>query len=239
MFDPFSLAILAASAFMKMQANEDAAGQREALRRQMETYQKSKARETEAATETLLQKQTPKARAEELMQVTQDREQSLKGTVGAAQAFDAPQIAGKLSGDYESTQEANAARIAERTRRAIEQLSSIGAPGEQQQRFGLRFGRAAGTVDAANRASENVGRGYMTDISNVVPDPFLSLAGDVGMAVGGSMAGSDPNSIPWTGEGEPSPWDYEDAAAVGKTLRKPTIADRLKYGLGIFGTKGR
>jgi len=239
MFDPFSLAILAASAFMKMQANEDAANRREAFRRSMESYQRTKANETQGATEALLKKQTPEARGAELADVTTDRERSLRDTVGAAQAFDAPGIAGKLPSDYTAAQEVNAARIAERTRKAIEQLASMGAPGEQAQAFGRRYGQAAGVVDASNRASANVGEGYLTDINNVRPDPFLSTLGDVGMAVGGSMAGSDGNSIPWTGEGKPSPWDYDDAAAVGKTLRKPTISDRLKYGLGIFGTMGR
>jgi hypothetical protein len=124
-----------------------------------------------------------------MTQLTADRQQSLRDTVGAAQAFDAPQIAGNLSGDYRAAAERNATTIAERTRRAIEQLSAMGAPGEQQQRFGIRFGRSAGDVDASNLASERVGRGYMTDIRNVVPDPTMSTIGDVGMAVGSGMAG--------------------------------------------------
>lgn len=190
MFDPLSLGLLAASAFMKWQANEDAADKRESYRRSMEQYQRSKARETQAATEALIEKQTPKARSDELQQITDSREQSLRDTVGAAQAFDASPIAGKLSSDYRSADESNAARIAERTRRAIQQLAIMGSPAEQQQANAIRQGRAAGVVDAANRASENVRNGYMTDISNVRPDPLMSTLGDVGMGIGTAMAGA-------------------------------------------------
>lgn len=185
-----ALLIIAASAFAKHMANQEAQGRQERFRQSMEGYQRTKAAESTAATEGLLQKQTPQARGDELAQVTADRAHSLRDTVGAAQAFDAAPIAGKMSGDYGMTQEATANRNAERVRRAIEQLSTIGAPGEQAQAFGRRFGVAAGNVDAANRASANVGAGYLTDIKHVKPDPFLSMAGDVGMTVGGAMAGN-------------------------------------------------
>lgn len=184
-----ALLVLAASAFLKYQNDKQATSRQDSLRQAMEAYQRARAKDTEAATEELVQKQTPKERGTELANITADRTQSLKDTVGAAQAFDQPMIAGKLSGDYRATEEANAGRIAERTRRAIEQLASIGAPAEQQQRFGLRFGKAAGTVDAANRAAENVGRGYTGAMSRVRPDPTLDLISQIGMGVGGGMLG--------------------------------------------------
>ena len=239
--DPFSIAILAMSAFAKMQANEEAADRREAFRRSMEQYQRTKAAEVEQATDTLIKKQTPEARASELSDITVDRERSLRNTVGAAQAFDAPEIGGKLSADYRSTQEADAARIAERTRRAIEQLSTIGAPGEQAQAFGLRFGKAAGDVDAANAASRSVGGGYLRDIEGVEPDPFMTMLGDVGMAAGSAMLGQSlsvpKDTIAWTGQGDPSAFDIEDAAMAGKTLRKATVSERLRHGLGLWGAR--
>lgn len=197
---------MAASAFLKHQANEEASEKRESRRQSMEAYQRSKANDTKLATDQLLHKQKPKERGEELQTITGDREQSLRDTVGAAQAFDAPQIAGKLGGDYKATQEANALRVAEKTRRAIEQLATMGAPGEQAQAFGRRFGKAAGDVDANNRASENVGRGYLDDISRVQPDPTMMMLGDIGMAVGSNMGGADGASIANNGQG------WEDAA---------------------------
>lgn len=236
--DPLSLAVLAASAFAKFAANEEAAERREAYRRRMEAYQRTKARDTERATEALVSKQTPEARGAELKDITVDREQSLRDTVGAAQAFDAPAIAGKLGSDYSAAQEATAGRIAERTRRAIEQLATMGAPQEQAEAFGRRFGRAASEVDANNRASRNVGEGYLKDIESVQPDPFLSLAADAGMAVGSSglFEGGVDASVANNGQG------WEDAAGnlysdnVVRQLKAPA---KLKAGVnrafGLFG----
>jgi hypothetical protein len=222
MFDPLSLAIIAASAFLKYQANEDAAERREAFRRQMEAYQRTRSAESTAATERLLEKQTPAARSEEMTTIAADRERSLRDTVGAAQAFDAPQIAGKLPGDYTSTQEANANRIAERTRRAIAQLAAMGAPEEQQLQHGLRFGRAASAVDAANDASKNVTSGYVMDIEGVRPDPFLGMVSGLGMAVGQGMLGA-------SGAGR--------ADAAGTGIIPGTAGEGLRIGAGTPGLK--
>jgi hypothetical protein len=172
-----ALAVIAASALLKHHAIADAQRRQENIRRSMEQYQRSKAAETTAATEALIDKQTPAARAQEMADVTNERQQSLKDTVGAVQGLStATPVAGKLSGDFKSTEEANAGRIAERTRRAIEQMATMGAPSEQQQRFGIRFGRAAGTVDAGNRASANVGDAYLKDVANVQPNRWANDA---------------------------------------------------------------
>jgi len=183
------LLILAASAFLKYQNEKQADNRRRSFQSAMEALQREKSKEGVAATEELLTKQTPKARGDELSQLTTDREQSLRQTVGAAQAFDAPGTTGKLSEDYRGGAAENANRIAERTRRAIEQLSAMGAPGEQRQKHQLRFGKAAGTVDASNRAIDSIGRGYMTDIGNVKPNPFVNLLADVGMGYATAGAG--------------------------------------------------
>lgn len=231
----WGLIILAASAFLKHQAQQEAADRREQLRQAMESYQRSKAREAEGATEALVAKQTPEERGQELNKITADREQSLRDSVGAAQAFEAPQIAGKLSDDYRAVEEANAARIAERTRRAIAQLATIGAPAEQEREFGMRFGRAAGEVDAANRAGENVGRGYLEDINRVVPDPMTSMIADIGMSVGGGMIGGGMGaSAAAMGADAGGNFSYEDSAG---NLQQSAIPyrNRLNRGFSLWG----
>jgi hypothetical protein len=183
-----ALLVLAASSLLKFQNDRVARKRQERLANAMEAFQRRQSAEAMAATEELVKKQTPEARASELAESTQAREQSLRETVGAAQAFDTPGIAGKLSSDFRAASEREADTIAARTRRAIEQLAAMGAPGEQQLKHQLRFGRAAGVVDASNAASEAVGRRYMQDIENVRPNPFVDLLSQVGMGVGSGMA---------------------------------------------------
>lgn len=190
--DPITaLLVIAGGAGAKYFGQRQATQQQERIRQAMEAYQRSKAAESTAATENLVSQQTPAKRAEELAALTADRTQSLQKTVNAAQATEAAPLAGKMSGDYTAAQERVAGTVAERTRRAIEQLAAMGAPGEQHLKSSMRFGRAAGTVDAANRASDYVGGAFMNDIGNVRPNPFLQMGGDVAMAVGaGGFGGS-------------------------------------------------
>jgi hypothetical protein len=220
-----ALAIIAASALLKHQADRQALRRQESIRRSMEAYQRARARETEAATEELLKKQTPQARAEELKKLTGERESSLRETV-AATAPPASRIAGAVSQDYERAQEAQANTVAERTRRAIEQLAAMGAPGEQRLKFGTRFGRAAGQVDAANRASENVGNAFLRDIEGVRPNPWMSLAGEVGMGVGSGLLGAPWAAAPNNGQG------WEDASG---NLYDPNTRPRVRKAFGLWG----
>lgn len=196
----------------------------------MDAYQRGKSRESMAATEQMLEKQTPEARSTELADVTRDREASLRDTVGAAQAFDAPATAGKTSADFQRAQEAQAQSSSERIRRAIEQLATMGAPGEQKLKHQLRFGRAAGVVDASNQASESVGQAYMNDIRNVRPDPFLSLLSDIGMGVGTGMALA-PAGAAASGSVVPN------SGMAFETVSKPatSVADRLRTGFSLWG----
>lgn len=215
MLDPLSLVILAGSQFLKYQADADARDRRDSIRRAMEAYQRTKTRESQAATEGLLARETPKARGEELQQLTDDRARSMRDSVGAAQAFDVAPIAGKHSTDYAAARQAEAERVAERTRRAIEQLAAMGAPGEQNFKNGLRFGRAATTVDSANDAMDRVGRAYLTDIENVRADPMLSMLGNAGTAIGSSMlsrAGAVAAENAALDSGANNGQGYEDAA---------------------------
>lgn len=221
-------------ALTKLMAGQNSSNRQEYLRRSMEAYQRSKVAETDAATRELMAKQTPQAREAELSQLTTDREKSMRDSVGAAQAFDMGPTAGKISSDYQGAQQATAARVAERTRRAIEQLASIGAPGEQKQAFGMRFGRAAGTVDAANRGSENVGRAYVGAIQNTHPSPFLMMAGDAMMAGGAAGAGGSGGSQPNLTSPRNVEWGSMDNGPGAYTVT-PTWKDRLSNGFSIWG----
>lgn len=240
---PAGLWILAASAAAKHVNDQEAIRRQEQIRRAMEAYQKGKSRESEAATEEVLKKQAPEERETELAQVTADRTQSLRDTVGAAQAFDAPATAGKLSADYRAAQEKEAGTIAERTRRAIQQLATMGAPGEQGQKHQLRFSKAAGVVDASNIASQKVGRAYINDINSVKPNPFIDLASQVGMAVGGGMIGGPQGaagSSMASGMGADSSGHYTYEDSVGNQQRTAVPYQRrqqLNRGFSLWGTR--
>lgn len=225
-----ALAVLAGSALLRYRANKEANDRRRSIQRSMEAFQRARSRESMAATEEMLKKQTPEARGSELANVTNAREQSLRETVGAAQAFDASPVAGTGS-DYQRTQESHANTIAERTRRAIEQLAGMGAPGEQRLQHNLRFGRAAGVVDASNSASDAVGRAYTTDISNVRPDPFTLMLADIGTGAGTGMAiGAAGADAPVANNGQ----GYEDAS--GNLYSDNTTRQRrLNRGFSLWG----
>lgn len=243
---PAGLIVLAASALAKHANDQEALHRQEQIRQAMEAYQKGKSRQAVAATEEVLKKQTPEERGTELNQVTGDREKSLRETVGAAQAFDAPATAGAYSDSYRAAQEKEASTIAERTRRAIVQLATMGAPGEQRQKQQLRFGKAAGDVDAANSASANVGQAYLTDINNVRPSPIVDLASQVGMAVGSGMMAS-PGSAATTGASSADAmgadsaghFTYEDS--VGNTQRSAIPyqqrQQQMRRGFSLWGRK--
>lgn len=230
--DPISLLVIAGSAALKYGANRHAEKRRSNIRSAMEAYQRTKARENEAVTQKLIEKQAPAVSGAELAQAASDREKSMRDTVGAAQAFDAPAIGGKVSGDYRAAEEANAGRIAERTRLAIQRLATMAAPGDQQQKFALRFGRAAGEVDAGNRAIDSVGRGYLSDIDGVRPNPWLTMAGDAGMSLGAGMAlsGASPGTAVNNGQG------FEDASGnlYSDNVTRPA---RLSRGFSLWGAR--
>lgn len=186
-----ALAILAGSALLNYQNERQAQKRRQSLANAMQAFQRQRSQEAMAATEALVKEQTPEARGAELASLTRDREQSMRDSVGAAQSFDAPAIVGKMSADYAGAQEREAATRAEKLRRAIEQLATMGAPGEQQLKHGLRHGRAAGVVDASNAAMERIGSAYASDIDSVRPDPFLAFVSDAGRMVGTGMTRRD------------------------------------------------
>ncbi|HEX5128101.1 MAG TPA: hypothetical protein VFV90_00060 [Usitatibacter sp.] len=225
------LLVLAASAFAKYKNDQAAVDRQRAFANALAAFQKQRAGESMAATEQLVNKQTPQAREAELTDLTAQRQQSLRDTVGAAQAFDQPAVAGKTGADFKQAQEQAAKTVSERTKRAIEQLAAISAPGEQQRAFSTRLGRAAGVVDASNFANADVGRAYGVDINNVRPNPFIDLASQVGMAYGGYQLGGGLGagaSFANNGQG------YTDAADnlySGNTTRQA----RLNRGFSLWG----
>jgi hypothetical protein len=227
-----ALAIIAASMFAKHMANQGAVDRQNQLQQAMATYQRSRALQNEAATKALISQQTPDARATELKNIDTSRQASMQGTVDTARAASpVTQAAGtNTSGDYQRASTAAADTVAARTKKAIEQLGLMGAPGEQGIASGIRFGRAAGDVDAGNAAIANVGAGYMRDISNVRPNPWLSMAGDIGMGVGGGMAGNylgSPADIGTSVEG------YGGAGDVATTARRSRLQAALSgWGFG-------
>lgn len=232
--DPITaLLVIAAGIGSKYVSERQATKQRDQLRQAMEAYQRTRASESTAATENLISQQTPAKRAAELSAVTDDRARSLEKTVSAAQATEAAPIAGKLSSDYTAAQERAANTVAARTKRAIEQLATIGAPGEQQLKSSMRYGRAAGVVDAANRGSEYVGNAYMRDINNVRPNPLLTMAGDAALAVGGYGLGgaagarAAPAGASAMGADPSGSFTYEDSAG---NLQSSSMPYRRRIG---------
>lgn len=211
---PLILAGLALSRY----ADTEAEGRRNKLLMAMRAYGRGQAAIGQAATENLVAQQTPQARAAELATLTADRSKSLNDTVAAAQATKTPELAGKLSADYVRSQQSAAETVAERTRRAIEQLSTMGAPGEQALKSGMRFGQAASVVDATNNARGNVGNAFMGDIRNTVPNPGLKLAGSALMAYGAANAGMGATAA--AGAEQLSGPGYDEPTTTGAKVRR-------------------
>lgn len=186
-----ALLILAAGMAAKYMANKGAQDRAQSLQQAMESYQRTKAQQNEAAINQMVAKQTPQARSDELQSIQGSREQSMQDTLSAARAASpvTPAAGATASSDYQKASSTAADLVSARAKRAIEQLGVMGAPGEEGIASGIRFGRAAGAVDAGNNAIANVGAGYGRDINNVQPDPFLSTLGDIGITAGGTMMG--------------------------------------------------
>jgi hypothetical protein len=229
--DPLSLLIIAGSLGAKYFGNRDAERRSQQLQGAMQQYQTQKARQNEAVINQMVSKQGPQDRAKELADIQASRGASMQSTVDAARSASPVQtVAGtNTSKDYQEAQAAAATRIADKTKRAIQQLAVMGAPGEQGVASGIRFGRAAGNVDSNNAAIGNVGEGYMRDINNVRPNPMLSMLGDAGLAVGSSMAFSprvaagaqpnlvSPNNMDW-GSLDAGPGAYSVRPRVNRAL---------------------
>lgn len=233
-FGPASLALMIGSQvvgnMMKADANDDAARRRTQFSDAMRQYQIGQAKNAEAATERFIAKQTPEARAAELVDLTELGQQSLRDTVGAAQAFDTAPGGAPRSADYGEASAAAAERVAERTRQAIEQLAAMRAPGEQRVLTAKRYSLAAGDVGAANSAIAAAQRAGLTDIDAVAPDPDEVMLGDIVSGVGsglGSVLAKRPGSVVTAGGSGIDPTTAGQGLRVGAsgTGLKPRVAN--------------
>jgi len=183
---PIALAV--AGVALKAKSDRDANQRQRRLQEAMEAYGLSKAAEGRAATEQLIATQTPAMRDAQMAEVENERREDMQSSVDSLQAFNQPQLAGKLSPDYTRAQERSAETVSARTRRAIEQLATIGAPAEAGFRHNIRYGRAASGVEAATRARANVDDAYTRDIRGVRPSWRQNLASQLLIGLGQGMA---------------------------------------------------
>lgn len=157
-------------------SNRDVANRQKKIIDAMRQFQVGKAQQGQRAISDYLDTITPEKRIAEKNAATSELEQGLRQSVGATQAYETPQnFAGKLSESYKTRAAEGSAATAERIGRAMKQLAVIGTPQEQQQTQGIRFGRAATDVDAANSAIRGVTPAYEGAISRVRPNPWDSF----------------------------------------------------------------
>jgi hypothetical protein len=185
---PIALAL--GGALLGGKAERDADKRRRQIADTLEAYTMGRARESRLASEGLVNTMTPELRQQDVAAKEEANRASMQSTVDAARSAYVPQpLAGKVSDEYRGAGERAAASTAERTRRAIEQLSQAGAPGDTGHDFGIRFGRAAGDVDAARDASQYVGGAYARDVASVMPSWKQKLASQLLFGLGGGLLG--------------------------------------------------
>jgi hypothetical protein len=184
MANPF--VVLLASAAAKRINDRNAERRQEEIANAMRAYNLIQAQKSQAATEELLGQQTPEKRAAEMEQSVASRAASMGESVKAAKASDVTALNAKPSEARQQSQDRAADTLANRTKRAIENLSVMSAPGDVNQAFGFRAGRAAGTIDSANRAIGRYSRASINDINSVRANPWVDMAASAGMAYGSS-----------------------------------------------------
>lgn len=217
-------------------ADAQAQAKREKLLNAMRAYQVGQTGATRGAIEGLIAAETPQARATDLANKIAERSDSLQKSVDSVQTTNPAPIAGKVSEDYKGSQAAAASRVADRTKRAIEQLSVMGAPGEDRLASGIRYGRAAGVVDAANSAIGNVGNAYMTHMNNTVPNPGMKLVGGALASYGAAKmgAGTGGTTSPGWGDTMGTSGAFEDSAG---NMQQSPYRVRTRNGFSLWGKR--
>ena len=186
---PWLVPMLASGALQFISQN-DVARRQNRLQAAMDEYQRSKARESTAATERYLDTLRPESRAADVREERALAQQGLERSVGASSAFQTPNdYAGVMTPDFAGVRSVGRKVNDDRLKRAIEQLSTSGAVGGIGIRDATRFGRSASDVDAANSASRYVGSAYERDIANVRPNPLLGFASQLLSGYGTAVAG--------------------------------------------------
>lgn len=185
------LILLAAMAAKRINDSQAEKRQRQMLDA-MKAYGLDQSRKSQGAIEGVLAQQTPDKRSAEMADSVALRASSMNDTVNAAKKSDVIALNAKPNADYQKSQVSAADTVAERSRKAIADLSVMNAPGDVSLNTGIRFGRAAGTVEAANRAIGRFGRATMSDINGVHPNPWVDMMAQAGMAYGsqGMMSGA-------------------------------------------------
>lgn len=169
-------ALALGSAAASESSNRDVADRQKRIIDAMRQYQVGKATQGRKAISDYLDTVTPEARIAGKNAATSELEQGLKQSVDSVKSYETPgNFSGKVSDSYKNRLTSDTAATADRIGRAMKQLAVIGTPAEQQQSQGIRFGRAATDVDAANSAIRGVSPSYMGAISRVRPNPWDSF----------------------------------------------------------------
>lgn len=215
-------------AAIKIGAEAQADHRRNQLQKAMQAYQQSKALANEAAIQKLVAQNSPTAHAAELANTVASREAGMRTSVDNAAAAAPVSVPAGASADYTKASATAADTVSSRTARAISQLGTMGAPGEQSLASGIRFGRAAGNVDANNTALNNVGDAYMDMINHTVANPYANLAGSALMGFDSPGAKKADSAAPTTGgwtKAMGTSGEYEDSA--GNMQRSPFARQSL------------
>lgn len=174
---------------LKGSAAADAAARKKRLVDAMSAYQTGNATKSMDVTGKFIEGATPEARGAAMQSAEDENRLGYEKTVGAAQAFERPGgVSGNLSDQFKQASANSADAAANRTKRLIENLSRMRAPGVAGATESRRFGRAAGEVDAFNSANAGVGRAYSTDMANVQADPWAGVGGDALTGIGLGLA---------------------------------------------------
>lgn len=188
------------SAAVSESSNRDVADRQKKIIEAMRQYQVGKATQGRKAISDYLDTVTPEARIAGKNAATSELEQGLKQSVDATKSYETPSnFSGKVSDSYKTRLASDTAATGDRISRAMKQLAIIGTPAEQQQSQGIRFGRAATDVDAANSAIRGVSPAYMGAISRVRPNPWDSffaqgLSGASNAYAGGRKTPASPGN---------------------------------------------
>ena len=195
---PYILAI--GGSLIEQASNRDVSDRQKKIIEAMRQYQTGKALQGEAAISKYLPTIAPDALAKERAASTDELAQGLKKSVDTTRAYETPQnFAGKVSESYKQRAASDTASVNDRISRAIQQLSVIGSPENQQQQIATRFGRTAGDVDSANTAIRNVVPAYEGAIGRVRPnywDTFFSQALKGSGQAAASRGAARPNVNP-------------------------------------------
>jgi competence protein ComGC len=180
---------LAVSTVANHMAQKGKQDRQDALASQMNAYNMKKSDETTAAINQFLGKIDPAQREAALNEEQNKIRDNINAQIGASAAYAPPTgFAGKPNAEFAGRVDSNTAAAADRTKRIVQALSVIGAPGQRSLQQGRDLGLAAGEVDGANGAMNRVGNRFMAGINSQKPDAGWSLLGQI--AQGAGMASS-------------------------------------------------